>query len=125
MDYFEFQNRVIDEGIAAAKTSYTSPDDSAKLHGSVAGFEVCRDKNPLQLQQLYLEAGQSSREALHAVHEKATDTDTYWFKRCYMLEVEWVCNVVSAMLLNQGVEPIVMPTARGVMKAVSIAGVKP
>ena len=37
----------------------------------------------------------------------------YWYARCFALEVEWVCNVVSAMLMNEGRPTIVTPTARG------------
>ena len=50
-----------------------------------------------------------------------TDIERYWRVRCFALEVEWTCNVVSAALVNQGLgEAIVPPTARGVMQAARI-----
>ena len=54
--------------------------------------------------------------------------DNYWWFRCFQLEVEWVCNVVSAMLMNEGHHtPLLswLPTANGAMKAASIVGIAP
>jgi len=38
--------------------------------------------------------------------------------------MNWVCNVVSALLMNQGLSTIIQPTARGVLKAAEIVGVR-
>lgn len=53
MDYYEFLNRVIDEGIDAAKADYTDPTDKQRLDGSIAGFEACRKKLPEELVELW------------------------------------------------------------------------
>lgn len=53
----------------------------------------------------------------------AADRSNYWYYRCFHVEVEWVCNVVSAALQNQREETIVPPTARGYLKASEILGV--
>lgn len=110
MNYDDFLRATIELGIDAARRDYTRPEQAEKLRGSLAGFEACRGKWPGQLNQLYdrTEAEASAR----------LDTEDYLYWRCRHLEVEWVCNVVSAMLVNQGLPPTrVAPTARGVMTA--------
>jgi hypothetical protein len=44
---------------------------------------------------------------------------SYWRQRCKEAEVEWVCNVVSALMGANGMPPIpgVHVTARGLMAA--------
>ncbi len=109
--YQDLLARVIGDGIEAARVDYRP---GPELDGSVAGFEACRGRTPEQLAALLQEA------RLEARRGQAGD---YWFWRCRELEVEWVCNVVSAALLNQGLPVIVTPTARGVFKAAEILGV--
>ena len=126
--YQEFLERVIDDGIAAAKADYKDlkyPMDKARLEGSIEGFEACRGKHPLDLQKLLWDARQKTQLAFHRVNEKEISDDDYWKIRCFECEVEWTCNVVSAMLLNQRMAPLdpLMPTARGVMKCAEIVGV--
>ena len=43
--------------------------------------------------------------------------EDYWRVRCREAEIEWVCNVVSAMLVNEKKSPIIPPTARGTITA--------
>lgn len=117
MTYDEFLTRVIDEGIAAARTDYASSPH--KLKGAVAGFEACRGKDTVALAQLIIEAGKMTQDALLA------HVPNYWEIRCFEAEVEWVCNCVSAMLLNEGLPTIVPPTSRGVMRAAEIIGIRP
>jgi hypothetical protein len=120
MNYNEFLTRVIDEGIAAATADYTEESDKERLEGSIAGFNACRDKSPEQLVELWTKAGMDVNNAFGDMEKR------YWFFRCYQLEVEWVCNVVSAMLMNEGQKPLLawLPTANGGMKAASILGVQ-
>ena len=49
----------------------------------------------------------------------SVNTVRYWRQRCKEAEVEWVCNVVSAMLSANGMAPIpgIYITARGVLAA--------
>lgn len=119
MDYYEFLNRIIDEGIAAATADYTDPSDKQHLDGSIAGFNACRNKLPEQLVETWTEAGKLVNAAFGDPEEN------YWYHRCYQLEVEWVINVVSAMLVNEGQDPLLawLPTANGMMKAASIIGI--
>jgi len=117
MEFDAFVNRIIDEGISAARESYR--DRPVHLEGAVAGFECCRGRDVPGL-----------RAALQVAREEKTAarlrTDPkYWMYACFAAEVEWVCNCVSAALLNQGLPTIVTPTARGFMKAAAVAGTKP
>lgn len=125
MTYDEFLTRVIDEGIAAARADYTKPEDKARLEGSVEGFEACRGKHPIDLQKLMWDARQKTQTAFHRVHETEITDENYWSIRCREAEIEWTCNVVSAMLMNEKMAPLdpLMPTARAVMKCAEIVGV--
>jgi len=120
MNYNEFLTRVIDEGIEAATSDYTKESEKSQLEGSIAGFNACRDKSPEELVAVWNEATKKMNEAF------GEQKDNYWWYRCYQSEVEWVCNVVSAMLMNQGnYAPLLswLPTANGATKAASIVGV--
>jgi len=120
MGYTEFLTKVIDEGIEAAKSDYTEESKKLELEGSIAGFEACRNKSPEELIEVWNEASKKMNDAF------GEQRDNYWWFRCFQLEVEWVCNVVSAMLMNQGkYSPLLswLPTVRGAMKAASIVGV--
>lgn len=116
MDVHEFTTRVIERGIEAARHDYTRPDQAGKLRGSIDGFELCRGLLPHELQSLYIAVNQDANQRMM---ERAED---YWYWRCRAMEVEWVCNVVSAVLINQSGPPILshLPTARGVMTASKI-----
>lgn len=113
--------RVIDDGIDAARRDYGKPDDLLKLAGSLAGFHACRGRTPAQLAVLLSEARADTQAAYRAGPDPAATR--YWYWRCRELEVEWVCNVVSAVLMNEGLPTIVPPTARGVLKAADVVGV--
>lgn len=115
MDYNEFLEKIINEGIEAAKRDYK---DELKKDGSVCGFEICRGKNPIQLKKELERATEEQQKAYMNRDER------YWWYRCFQAEVEWVCNVVSASLYNQGMPVIITPTARGMMQAAKILGVK-
>lgn len=119
MDYTEFLRRVIDEGIEAATSDYTKESEKQNLEGSIAGFNACRDKSPEELVEVWQKASDDMNNAFNE------QKDNYWWFRCFHLEVEWVCNVVSAMLYNQGHKPLLawLPTASAMMKAASIIGV--
>jgi len=117
------RERVIDEGIEAVRRDYTRADQKEKLEGSVAGFEGCRGLDQNELADLLTTArGWANKRALRA-YDDAEAGRSYWWHRCFELEVEWVCNVLSAALMNSGLPTIVPPTARGAMKAAQILGV--
>lgn len=123
MECLEYLNQIINEGIDAARRDYTKPRDASKLKGSIAGFEACRGLQPLEIAVLLNTCQDKTRIGLHDSHANRITTDEYWEIRCFELEVEWVANCVSAVLMNQGLPVIVNPTARGMMKAAEIVGV--
>lgn len=120
MNYEEFLARVIDEGIDAAKRDYTKPDQKDNLEGSLAGFEACIGKLPNELIEIWAEVEPYAVNALGK-----NDSDAYWFYRCYKAEVEWVMNVVSAMLHVHGQPPLLswLPTCNAMSKYASIVGI--
>jgi hypothetical protein len=115
--YQQLLDRIISDGIAAARIDYADKPDM--LRGSVEGFEACRAKSPSDLVALY----QSAEQRAHAAaRDGAAD---YWSHRSFALELEWVLNVVSVGVVQQGGAPLLgwLPTARGVMKFAEIVGV--
>jgi len=124
MDYLKFLERVVNEGIEAAKADYTKPQQKSKLEGSIEGFEACRGKSPEEILKLLTDARLKTLQAFHDVHDEKVESDEYWKIRCRESEIEWTANCVSAVLANQGLPTIVPPTARGTLKAAEIVGVK-
>ena len=122
LSYDAFLTRIIDDGIAAAEKDYAL--DQNKREGSVAGFEVCRGKTPEQLAAILRNASARTTEAAVTARENGGWMENYWRIRCFEIEIEWVANVVSAMLQNEGKPVIVPPTCRGVMKVAEILEVK-
>ena len=114
MDYGYFLERVINEGIEAAKSDYTKPEDSLRLAGSIKGFEECRMKAPEELANLLSSA---RTDMARAFTEDAKD---YWYWRCREGEIGWVCNIVSAAI--RAVVGGVSPTCGGALKAAEIIG---
>lgn len=119
MDWNSFTNKIIDDGIAAARESYARPEQASKLAGAIAGFEACRGRTPAELAEILEEANKDCDLA-----REGQAARPYWYYRCFANEVEWVCNCVSAALANEGLPTIVPPTARGVLKAAEVLGVK-
>lgn len=124
MTYLEFLARVIDDGIEAVKKDYADPEQEPKLRGSIEGFEACRGKSCIELSAILAQAMKSSQQAMVRVHESEISDREYWALRCRTAEIQWTCNVVSAMLINQKINPIIVPTARGALKAAEILGVE-
>jgi len=117
MNHDEFVTRLVDDGIASASRDPRLVAKPRRLAGAVAGFEACRGKSP---EDLLVLLGDARRDA--DAHRGAKDSESYWAARYYEVQVEWVCNCVSAVLLNQGLPPIVPPTARGLMRAAEVLG---
>jgi hypothetical protein len=120
MNILEALNQIIDKGIEAVKRDYKEGTD--KYNGSIAGFEECRNKNPGELANLLIKSRQDTQKAF--LRASKDITEGYWFVRCFELEVEWVCNVLSAILQNNHLPVIVVPTCRGIMTAAEIIGVR-
>ncbi len=119
VNYDAFLTQVIDAGVKAAEADYAGDDGNKaqQRKGSIQGFEECRLKTPAELALLLQDATDDSERAFG---ERAGD---YWYWRCRTLEIEWVCNCVSAVLYNERRPTIIPPTARGMMRAAEIVGV--
>lgn len=115
---------IINNGIAGAKADYTRPDQKSKLEGSIEGFEACRGKDVAGMIELLTETRRKAQEAFRRVHENEISDDEYWKIRCFESEVEWTANCLSAILVNEGHDPIVPPTARAAINVARIIGVK-
>jgi hypothetical protein len=115
--YAQLLDRVITDGIAAARADYA--DDPYKLQGAVEGFMECCGKQPSEIVALYKSAEDRCAQARR---EHAAD---YWSWRCRALEIEWVLNVLSAGLYALNQPPLLghLPTARALMKYVEIVGI--
>lgn len=116
--YQDFLNRIVDESIKGATESYghrTDKKGNAMLEGAIAGLNACRNLSPPQLAALLMRA----KTVLHKCFHR-TVLERYWRVNCFMAEVEWVCNVVSVALVNQGIDPIVEPTMRAAQLAARI-----
>ena len=121
MNYEEFLTQVIDNGLKSIAEDARMAKYPKRVEGSKEGFEACRGKTPEQLAQLLVEA---NRKTLNArMDYKGPTIEEYWKQVHYALQIEWVCNSVSALLMNQGLPVIVNPTARGLINASKIVGV--
>jgi hypothetical protein len=113
MNLNEFIEEVIEKGIEAAKADYTKPEDSNRLKGSIEGFEACRGKSPKELKTLLENARKESNSLLFEDKE----IEEYWRFNSKTAEIEWVCNCVSAVLVNEGHEPLIPVTCNAVLLA--------
>lgn len=117
MQLSEALEKIAEIGIEAANRDYCRPDQEDKREGSVLGFTECRGKTIPELAALLAAA---NARVVEAHRDRAKD---YWYWACRRAEIEWVANVVSAMLMNVGLPVIVTPTARGFLMAARIVGV--
>lgn len=112
--YDALLEQVILDGCEEVRAVYAEKDEQRE--GALSGFEACRGKPPSELKRILGWARKNTAAAFRSEQR-------YWFWRMRELQIEWVCNVVSAALVNQGDPEIIPPTARGVMKAAAILGV--
>ena len=123
MTYFQLLDRVISDGIAEVSEAYADPKDHHKRDGAIDGFEACREKSPAELVTLCAHAERLAAQTASADDDAVRE---YWRQRYKVLQIEWVCNVVSVGLVNSGQAPLLahLPTARGAMKYAAIVGVR-
>jgi hypothetical protein len=117
MDRNDLLNSVIDDGIEEVRHLYTRPDQKDKHDGAMEGFEACRGLSDSKLLALFKQAQANTLAA------RAAQAKDYWRVRYKELQVEWVLDVLSAAMLNDGQQPLITPTGRGMKKAADILGV--
>lgn len=122
--YAQLIERLITDGIAEVREAYADPKDHHKRDGAIEGFEACRGKMPRELVALWIAA---ERQQGQIAREDPSDEGVkrYWKQRYVALQIEFVCNVVSVGLQNDGQPALLahLPTARGAMKYAEIIGV--
>ncbi len=118
MNLQEFINTIIDDGIEASKADYSKEDVKHLLCGSIEGFESCRHKTVEEILELY----KTSLKERNDAYWIRDDVKDYWRVVSKNSEIEWTLNCISAILLNEGKEPLLShhPTARAVMKAFKV-----
>jgi hypothetical protein len=126
MTWDEFLTRVVDDGIASVKSDVHLAEYPKRVAGSIRGFVSCRGKRYEDLGQLLVEANRKAdlvRMDQESDKSRSYDIEDYWEARYVAIQIEWVCNTVSAAAAEQGRPPIVITTARGLMNAARILGV--
>jgi hypothetical protein len=88
-----------------------------KREGAIAGFEECRGKESAKIAALLAEVNARAYQAM------VEEDPQYWYWRCRALEIQWVVNVLSNILVANGMLPIGDMTIRGRLKAAEIFGV--
>lgn len=116
MTFDDFLTEVIRRGIDAVKVDYAHKEQHRL--GAIAGFEACRGKTPAELALLLQDVNDRVKLAFRR------QEPNYWYYRCQALEVQWCCNVASAVLLNEGRPTIIPPTVRAMQLAADIVGVE-
>ncbi len=114
--YLEILNRIIDAGILACQNDYNAESQSMLLEGSIDGFKACRNLEAVDLVSLLQTSNKYMTEAYTQQNEN------YWYFVGYRNEIDWVINVMSAVFINFGIEPILpnLPTSRGFICAAKI-----
>lgn len=120
--YHQLLEHVINDGIAEVRVAYADSKDHHKRDGAIEGFEACRYKTPADLVALWTDAERIAAQISH----DPKNTDSYWRQRYKALQIEFVCNVISVGLVNDGGLPLLghLPTARGALKYAELVGVR-
>ena len=114
MEYNSFLEKVINEGIKAAKADYRN--NKEKLEGAIDGFNACRKLDPKGLKDLLKSVSEYVSES------RKKRADNYWYFRCYEAEMEWVINVVGSAMMLKGLPALIpnLATIRGISNAKKI-----
>lgn len=118
MNYQEFLRALVEDSVRIITEEWKQMDDPllhCMLEGGRAGALACRDKSPPELNKLLQRARGVHRSAFHS-----TIRSRYWRITYFLHEVEWICNVISFVLVNQDMQPIVRPTIKAAKTAARI-----
>lgn len=123
--YDQLLDRIISDGIAEVREAYADPEEHHKRDGAIEGFEECRGKTPAEL-VICWRAAEEGLERVTRMRDHHAPRTSYWRQRYKVLQIEWICNVVSVGLVNSGLPALLshLPTARGAMKYAELVGVR-
>jgi len=123
MTYREFVTRIIIEGITELGIPADYSATEADCAGALAGYLACREcESAPELGILLAFARNKHAEVIAA---PVPDATACVFAARFAQSVEWVCNCTSALLLNEGLQPLTRPTSRGIMKCSELLGAAP
>jgi hypothetical protein len=107
----------VTDGIQTAKDAYKDERSKDKLDGSIDGLTACVGATSIEeLIDIYNNISTYVRNA------KRDDYDNYFYFRFYQLRVEWILDIISAILVNEGMRSLspALPTIKGITKATTI-----
>lgn len=113
MTFREFLIRLIDEERVELLKDFV---EKTQVQGGLAGLRACKDKSPPELAHLLKRAYFARQDAFHR-----TVLSRYHWINAFFWEVEWICNVVSVILVNQEIDPIIQPSMRAALVAQRIS----
>lgn len=123
MKFGDFLARIIVEGVEALERVHTADLPSPSTAGALAAYDACVqcDSPP----ELGILLAFTRNKHLELIGEPVPDAEKCVFAEGFADTVAWVCNCVSALLLNEGYPPIITPTSRGIMKCSELLGAAP
>lgn len=124
MTYIDFLTEVIERGLKSVQSDPLITKHPRRLKGSIDGFNACREKQPSELAVLLYNANEKTTELRNRVMSTPdAEDEAFWEQNYFGVQVDFVCNVVSAALYNSGQPVIVPPRVSGVRIAAEILGV--
>jgi hypothetical protein len=128
MTYDQLIDRIIADGLDEVRDAYKDPKEHHKRDGAIEGFEACRGQAPSKLVELWREAEKAAHAIAVANHgdpDVDADATVYWKAQYKAAQIEFVCNVVSVGLQQNGQPALLghLPTMRGALKYADIVGV--
>lgn len=109
----EFTTRIIEDAIVSAHDGHKN--EMARC-GAIAGLEACRGLEPHQLGELLKAANTAAVHARRQRHPRTIEAVAF------RAEILWVCEVLSVVMDNQGMPPLVDPTPQAYLKAAEVTG---
>lgn len=123
MTYTEFVRQIITEGVEVLASAALETPESPQLAGALSACEACLKCDSAPALGVLLAFARNKHADV--LREPVPDADRCLFAQGFAYEVEWICNCVSALLLNEGLQPLITPTSRGIMKCAELLGEAP
>lgn len=104
--YSAFVEEVTKREEAVARDTYVGPGRARELEGALEGLEACRGLPPLVMPMRALIREQST---LLEDLRSSDDLMRFWKQRCKLSAIEWVAQVVSAVLEANHLDVVTTP----------------
>ena len=123
MTYRTFVVSIVGEGVDALERAIVDGDKGPREAGALTGYDACVQCESAPELGILLAFARNKHTAV--IGEPLPDADQCVFSAGFVGAVEWVCNCVSALLLNEGLQALTRPTSRGILKCAELLGVAP